>query len=578
MASVDLAVRAELLEEDFFEELTSLAIQEPVQPTRFAEEINETDKTFDQLLNFDGATFEKDVTLRNCRFLRGFSFKGATFKGKVVFSGCSVTSAKGNRSAFDGATFERTLKVERQTSFHVTSFTGAQFKQSANFKGARFYNSAKFDRVQFLQPAIFTSAIFNGAGTFSEATFHRTANFDAAKFKYSISHARFAAAVFKELASFDEAEFSGSAEFVRANFLRGATFNGARFCIAARETDADSDAESGSTKAAGDLSVNFKEARFSGDHNGTIASFEKARFGDHNYRRDAVFDGALFTCTKEGGQCAPVAFKDTEVLGHLSMRSTFFRRGVDVSFASARCEGDLDLTDAEFDGDAYFQKARVSGSVSLAETRFQHYPDFRQVTFAHYPQLHLSELPSEKYIPSERKDTALKVGALRRIAARTDDKATEQSLLVKELKLAGGLATRLYGLLSNYGRSWSRPALALLVGTVLIYPALYLSVAGLLPTTKDEAFAVIAAHGISCKGGTEGSALAASLEHSLRNALIVGAENEMRTQAVQACLAQDARTDGSSLGRSLLETSQVLITLLLAFFVGAAIRLRLQLR
>lgn len=577
MASVDVAVRADLLEDDFVDELRLLAPQEPRQPTRFSEEISETDKSFDQLLDFDGATFEKDVTLRNCRFLRGFSFKGATFKGKVLFSGCSVSSAKGNKSAFDGATFEKSFKVERQSAFYLASFVGVQFKQSANFKGSRFYGSAKFDGAHFLQPASFASVTFNGAGTFVEATFHKTANFDAAKFKYSISHARFRTAVFKELATFDEAEMSGSADFARANFLRGVTFNSARFCIVAREAEADAEAET-TTKASGDLTVSFAEARFSSDDNGTIASFERTRFGDHNYRRDVLFDGALFTCARDEGQCSEVVFKDIETLGHFSMRSTFFRRGVNVDFAAARLEGDLDLTDAEFDGEAYFQKARISGSVSLVETQFQHYPDFRQVTFSHYPQLHLSTLPPEKYVPSERKDTALKIGALRRIAARTDDKATEQLLLVKELKLAGGVATRMYGLLSNYGRSWSRPAVALLIATVAIYPALYLGVAGLLPTTREQAMATLSASGIPCKGDTEGSAVAAAVEHSLRNALIVGAENETRSQAIQGCLAQEARANSSSLGRSLLETSQVLITLLLAFFVGAAVRLRLQLR
>ncbi|MDO9381585.1 MAG: pentapeptide repeat-containing protein [Hyphomicrobiaceae bacterium] len=577
MASVEVAARAELLEDDFVDELRLLAPQEPRQPSRFSDEITESDKTFDQMLDFDGATFEKDVTLRNCRFLRGFSFKGATFKGKVVLSGCSVTSAKGNKSAFDGATFEKSFKAERQSAFYLASFVGAQFKQSANFKGSRFYGSAKFDGAHFLQPASFASAKFNGAGTFVESAFHKTANFDAAKFKYSISHARFRAAVFKELATFDDTEFSGSADFARANFLRGVTFNSARFCIVTRETEADAEAETTTTKASGDLTVNFAEARFSSDDTGTIATFERTRFGDHNYRRDVVFDGALFTCARDGGQCSPVVFKNIETLGHFSMRSTFFRRGVNVDFSSARLEGDLDLTDAEFDGDAYFQKARISGSVSLAETQFQHYPDFRQVTFSHYPQLHLSKLPPEKYVPSERKDTALKIGALRRIAARTDDKATEQLLLVKELKLAGGVATRIYGLLSNYGRSWSRPAMALLAATVVIYPALYLGVAGLLPTTREQA-TMLAAYGIPCKGGTEGSAMAAAVEYSLRNALIVGAENETRSQAIQGCLAQEARANGSSLGRSLLETSQVLITLLLAFFVGAAVRLRLQLR
>lgn len=566
-----------MLEEDFFEEIGSLAPPLPSQPTHiFGDEISETDKTFDQVVNFDGATFERDVSLKNCRFLRGFSFKGATFKGRVTLTGCSVTGARGNKSAFDDAVFERTFRAERAT-FYVTSFAGARFKQSANFKGARFYNSARFDKAQFSLPAVFASSTFNGLGSFFEATFHRTANFEGAKFKYSISHARFGAAVFKELATFDGSEFSGSADFFRANFLRGATFNEARFCFVSREPDADTEGDT-SSKVSGDLTVNFKESRFSGDHNGTIATFEKARFGDHNYRRDVVFDGALFACSTDEGRCTPINFKDIEALGHFSMRSTFFRRGVDVNFASARLEGDLDLTDAEFDGDAYFQKARVSGSVSLAETQFKHYPDFRQVTFAHYPQLHLSELPSEKYVPMERKDTALKIGALRRIAARTDDKATEQSLLVKELKLAGGVATRLYGLLSNYGRSWSRPALALLIATMLVYPAMYLSAAGLLPMTRDDATAAIAAYGIPCRGETDGSAVAAAIEHSLRNALIVGAENEIRSRALQGCLAQEAQANASSLGRSLLETSQVLITLLLAFFVGAAVRLRLQLR
>lgn len=550
----------------------------PAQPRVF-DRLSETGAVFNQVLDYEGATFKGPVVFRNCKFQRGFSFKNARFEGPVTFNGCSVTGARGNRSVFDGAIFLQSVKFVRDNAFYLASFAGTTFTGPANLK-ARYLASATFNRARFLQPVNFARATFNGPGNFREVLFGSSANFEGAEFRYRHCHARFNRAVFQQVADFGEVQFRGHADFTEAQFLSGATFHQAAFTLPSNGADDNegNDAQGHADAAQGDLVVLFKGAVFQANAEGQVVSFEETRFGDHNFRRDVCFDGARFLTGKIVADIEPVSFRDVECTGSASFRGVEFGSRVPVTFALARFEGDLDLSDTTFGHDAIFDKSRLAASISLADTRFARFPDLRQATFGHQPQLYQCHLPTKAARSKrDRKDLLPRISALRRIASQTGDKKTELQLLTQELKLEGGLATRLYGIVSNYGQSWFRPALWLVIATLLLFPLLHLAAAGRIPLTPAETQKAFLGDGMRCEQG-EGHALAAAIEQSMRTAIIVGTDVEQRSRRVSECLGFTNGTGLRTVTGTLLETLQTLMTIVLVFFIGQSIRRRLQLR
>ncbi len=580
MASFDASLRKGVVEPDDDEDLVSIEAPRQREPLTLAT-LNLDGQVFAEFQDFSGATFTGQVSLVNTRFEKGVSFAGAKFFGPVRVRGVTVPSARGNKTTFAGASFFQSLAVRRST-LYLTDFTGASFGQVASFRGCRFYASAKFDGSVFSSVAAFENVVFHGAGNFVAAEFKGGLSFEKVTFRYSLSHARFSDAKFSEHAAFGGTRFGGNAIFTEAVFDAGASFEGAEFSLVG-DGDGDGDNSDASEREIADLVVSFDKVVFRADIDNEVVSFRQARIGDRSLGRSFSFRGAHFRPSKlalDTTRCLSADFRDLECFGNLVFRDADFHDAVVVDFSQARFGADTDFSGAHFGGDALFEKSHFGGDFLLSQARFDRYPDFKQVTFFHFPELSQALLPSRKssWSAPERKDIVQRLTVLRRLASRTDDKKTEFDLLVRELKLEGGFASSLYGLVSSYGQSWLRPALWLLAFAVVVFPALYFS-AGKARVSFENGRPVISTD-ISgeCGGHDHGSAILAAVELSVRNALIVGIQDDQRAEHLGECLGFGSDADVRRLLAVLLQATQTVLTVVLVFLIGQAVRRRLQMR
>lgn len=108
-------------------------------------------------------------------------------------------------------------------------------KRKASFDDAVFRDLARFERCSFVWPVRFVGCRFEGKAEFPECVFNSSAEFDGAVFG---GEADFPHCVFLNTASFCNAAFVGSAFFFQCIFDRGGGFNGAAFggMLGVRET------------------------------------------------------------------------------------------------------------------------------------------------------------------------------------------------------------------------------------------------------------------------------------------------------------------------------------------------------
>lgn len=582
-------VGPDALKHDFFDEFDDTdelpSIPDPATRNELTtlEGLSLNDQVVREFADYRNVVFTRDVIIRNVRFAKGFSFSGARFLGRVVLNDVRVDPAKGCSAAFSGAVFSQQFKASRDCRLYRTDFSGAIFHGIAIFKGVKFLASARFEGTTF-NACNFSRAVFSGAGIFNDAKFQSSADFEAATFRYSISAARFKDAKFAGPAIFKNARFAGDAEFDSAVFNSGATFFQAQFALE-RAPSGEDDGEEPSAelaKTSADLVISFAGAVFLADDDGDTVTFEGAKFGDRNFKRATTFDNAYFRSTKgEKAKRCVANFREVDCLGPITFRGAQFQEFVRADFSHSRFEDNVDLGDCKFLSDALFEKCAFRDDIVLAQTQFNSFPDFRQATFNHYPNLAQASLPhfDKPRRGEERKVMVQRLSTLRRLANKVDDKRTEFALLVRELKIEGGIASRLYGAFSNYGQSWARPAGWLIFLTIIVFPLTYLANSGFVPTTNEEVVGFVAGERQSCPDAQNGTVIAAALELSMRNALIVAAENNVRSERIANCLASiGSGWHYSGLMMTLLEALQTIATLVLVFFIGAAIRRRLQMR
>jgi uncharacterized protein YjbI with pentapeptide repeats len=580
MASLDASLRKEAVELDDDEELASREASRQGEPKTFST-LNFDGQIFADFQDFSGATFTGQVSLNNTRFDKGVSFAGAKFFGPVRLKGVTVPSARGNKITFAGASFFHSFSVRRST-LYLADFTGVSFGKVVSFRGCRFYASAKFDGSLFASAAAFENVVFHGAGNFVAAEFKGGLAFEKVTFRYSISHARFADAKFSEHAAFGGTRFGGNAFFTEAVFDAGASFDGAEFSFVT-DGDPDGDNADASARETADLVVSFERATFRADLDSEVVSFRQARIGDRSLRRLLSFRGAHFQPNKlalNTTQRLSADFKDLECFGNLVFRDADLHHAVVADFSQARVGADTDFAGAHFGGDALFEKSHFGGDFLVSQARFDRYPDFKQATFFHFPELSQALLPSRKssWSALERKNIVQRLTVLRRLASRTDDKKTEFDLLVRELKLEGGFASSLYGLVSSYGQSWLRPALWLVAFAVCVFPALYFATGKVRVSFENGVPAVSTNVTGECGGQDQGSAILAAVELSVRNALIVGIQDDQRAERLGECLGFGSNADARRLLAVLLQATQTVLTVLLVFLIGQAVRRRLQMR
>lgn len=534
------------------------------------------DQIFGSQQDFSLTTFTGPVTFDSVTFVGGANFDGCVFQGKVRFKNVTVRAgAAGTSTTFRGAQFRRTASFSG-ANLYVADFTRAKFETRALFNATRFTNAAKFDQAKFVGPASFNSAVFNGAGNFSGAIFESSADFDGAEFRFhQTSNARFNGTVFKELASFSGTEFAGHAEFQEAQFLGGATFQGAQFCVAGQGEKGDDTAPTQPATQVSEKRIDFSRTRFHPSAQGELLNFDGALFGDATAPRFANFQQATFGNPQpKRGSTGVVEFSHVKGAAGLLLRDVTLAAGTRLRFPEAAFEGDIDLTGSTLHGDVSLERAKAR-ALLISGTSFSYLPDLQQAEFLRTPRLHQANLPDRILLPPECNKAVLqtRLAELRDIAKEGNDRRTDNGFMVQELKLEGGVANAFYGLISRYGQSWFLPVVWLTICVVVAFPVMILLAHGY----ADPATLVAANDPFACKTGN-GSALFASVEQSLRNALFVASDNEVRQKRLIECLAGTEASDRRSAVVAALDAVQVLVTAVFLFFIGGAIRRRYQMR
>ncbi len=376
------------------------------------------------------------------------------------------------------------------------TFEGVDFtevpRDQINFEGFEFGDCAKFSKCRWRGPdlqeavAYSTNDFAPGLAFFVGATFGQSANFYGSRFG---DRANFVGAAFGHFASFRRAIFGSRARFAPAHFGNGADFTGATFGSWADFTRAAfGDAACFTGAAFGDA------ACFAGAAFGNGASFDGAAFGNWAHFENAVFNGAaFFRGMSEEQWVTNIEMVCEEELLHANLQQGLQYRlkrdgsgGLDrflsISFATARFEGEATFSGRSFETTANFTNAR-----------FYSPPDFEWCGGTARIDLTGAQIrfvPAGKWLHwTENSLVPVRLRAFRKVAEETKNHDLERDLYIEERKAERGVYLRqrweelkregwkswpsnaaqlfarylwiivmgVYWALADYGRSFARP-------------------------------------------------------------------------------------------------------------------------
>ena len=184
---------------------------------------------FEDNLRFNDAELDGPMDLTRSRFHGRTEFLGTVLNGSLdatsaEFAG--LTRWDGVRCSlvnFKGASFDRDSRFHAANFSQPASFKEVQFRGRASFAGADFSQRAEFELTECHREADFSKVVFDGPAGFGGAVFRDLANFEDVAFK---ANARFARARFLSDTSFDGAHCRKDAKFARAIFERSRAFQG----------------------------------------------------------------------------------------------------------------------------------------------------------------------------------------------------------------------------------------------------------------------------------------------------------------------------------------------------------------
>ncbi len=293
----------------------------------------------------------------------------------------------------------------REYLFRRPDFNGAAFSRVAFFDRATFPGGALFDHATFSDQALFRNATFSSDVTFDAAAFSDYAGFDGATFSSGVT---FNTAAFSGHAGFDGAIFSGMADFDYAAFSGGALF---RF------------------------------AAFSGR-----AYFRFAAFSDY-----AGFNGAIFSSMADFG-CA--AFSGGAHFNGATFSS-------DVRFAHTTFDGTTEFVNAKMKDETFFQGAIFKKEPPRFFNAELHQGTvWRDITWPPTPK----GLDEAGPFIDAYACLKLEMDRLKKHEDELNFFALElqSRRVLQESKFRGsGIPIALYGLISDYGRSYLRPIVGL---------------------------------------------------------------------------------------------------------------------
>jgi hypothetical protein len=324
---------------------------------------------------------------------------------------------------FDDNTQEKVAVAASRTSY---DFIGENFKEIIDFEGINFDSPALFYFARFYCPTVWNKANFRRGGSFRQTTFDKAAIFRSLDFETDID---FSGATFHELINFSGTAFDSEVNFIGATFCHSANFNDATFSDRTFFSNTTFKALSKFQNTLFKGESTFDQATFIASADFSDACFENSASFDHaQFDRDIKFSRAKFSGTNSfrNVQFHDVANFETTLfrdVGHFE--NAVFTRAI-PSFRGCKIEE----TRLEFSGEHSFTR----NSSDLEE--------IKNISF-------LKRLSDEH----GQTDQSLDFNALE-LRAKQRSKWTPSSFK---------LVIRLYDLLSDFGRSYTKPLKAYLV-------------------------------------------------------------------------------------------------------------------
>ena len=155
---------------------------------------------------FEVRNYPANLVFDDSEFTGGVSFNGATFEGEVSFDKVKFGNGKGQTTVLDKATF----------------------KENVTFRDAIFTNHVTFIESTFYKHVLFFNVIFYAGAYFRETTFIVSSSFHGSKF-IEKGNASYVATIFGRDASFKNVLFETPANFIYVNFNGKAEFQDTTF-------------------------------------------------------------------------------------------------------------------------------------------------------------------------------------------------------------------------------------------------------------------------------------------------------------------------------------------------------------
>jgi len=386
---------------------------------------------FDEPLVMNGFIFTSNLNLSNCRFENVFNCDNSVF-----LSGISSESSLIASCSFRNCYFDRTVVFSGNNKISSAYFTRSIFNYNLFIQGE--YDILDMDH-----------AIIKGNADFTSTTI--------------------------STCKFEQTNFTRLVRFVGTKFLSYAYFNGAKFlCLDSEYADF--------TNADFQYNVDFGNAKF-----GNLVLFNNANFSGQTLFWDSIFYGkASFSAVNfhEG-----ITFKNARFFDGLSLTGSKF--GGELEFYRSTFEAYVNFSRSEFDGTVYFDEASFSkaidnNSVVFSGCRFHEPLSFQLAKFSlSYPIFSGAILPDDisfsaknEYWPkslNQNLETAREsLARIRHLVDKNGFVEDAHFFYRREMMLnqhIGSCLRRLpfvlYGSLSNFGSSISKPLMLLFITWIL---------------------------------------------------------------------------------------------------------------
>jgi hypothetical protein len=380
-------------------------------------------------------TIPDEISLRNVFFDEFFMMYGYLFPVPIFFNDSHFSRGVN----FVSATFCETTSFEKCHFSEGVSFSLSEFKKDAIFESACFFGPGKFKNAEFEAAVNLRGAIFQDEADFSSSTFAKNVNFELASVGKNIS---FKKCIFKGKLSLSEAKFFGQTNFTNVKCENDAKFHKSFF----------HDFADFNNTNFGDY-VGFKSCEFL-----QRANFRKCKFvGFSDYQSSIFHNRAQF---EQSEFQSSAVFKNTKFKEVATFGNTTFYESVDMSYC-------------HFESISYFQNAKFNGLTKFVSCNFSFLPpDFRGATLHEATEWHESNWPSTWKNRRQSQQQVYAYERLKQEMERLKKHEDEQFFYTEELRTRRAIVSPtngywwlnfLYEKLSGYGQSVSRPLLAQLV-------------------------------------------------------------------------------------------------------------------